>query len=53
MYTGVGWLLALLGLINLILLHPKIFRESDIAQREARAEMSQNNNGESNGGTGL
>ncbi|ODM98429.1 Major facilitator superfamily domain-containing protein 8 [Orchesella cincta] len=47
MYTAVGWLTAALGLTNLILLHPKLFGESDIAVREAqmKAKLAQRNGG--------
>ncbi|CAL8071554.1 unnamed protein product [Orchesella dallaii] len=47
MYTAVGWLTAALGLTNLILFHPKLFRESDIAVREAqmKAKLTQKNGG--------
>lgn len=43
MYTAVGWLTAVLGLTNLVLFHPKLFRENDIAQREAqmKAKLTQ------------
>jgi len=47
MYTAVGWLTAALGLTNLILFHPKLFRESDIAVREGqmKAKLAQRNGG--------
>jgi len=34
MYTGAGWIAAILGLINIVLYHPKLLYESNVAAKE-------------------
>ena len=38
MYTGAGWIAALCGVVNLVLYHPKLFYESNIAAKEYAAK---------------
>lgn len=40
MYTAAGWTSMLFGIINLVLFHPKLFHESDIAAKEVQYKMS-------------
>lgn len=43
MYTGPAWIAAFLGLINLLLFHPKLLHEYNIAVREYTENCSSNN----------